>query len=236
MKKHHAFALGAVSLLSGACHLPPQPEPPAPTSTQPETTQPHTYDIHPHATSTTTSTDISSVPNNGVTKLKGTPPNLYIPSTAAPKQTTTLNTSPTSFTVDSPPTTNVASPTTRPRPATTRATVLPEQTDDHLSDEEWLEKERLATGQRALVSWYGSESGSRTANGEAFDGSGLTFAHKTMRFGTMVRFCTAEACVVARCTDRGPFVGGREFDLSRAAFAAIAPLGAGVVEVAWSYA
>lgn len=85
---------------------------------------------------------------------------------------------------------------------------------------------------RAKVSWYGAESGSRTANGESFDGSGMTFAHLSLPFGTMRRFCGPLGCVVARCTDRGPAAWtGKEYDLSRAAFAAIAPLSSGVAVV-----
>lgn len=85
----------------------------------------------------------------------------------------------------------------------------------------------------ASVSWYGDESGSTTANGEAYNPDGLTFAHRSMPFGTLVEFCRGGRCVVARCNDRGPFIAGRTFDLSRAAFAAIAPLGAGAVVVTW---
>jgi rare lipoprotein A len=88
-------------------------------------------------------------------------------------------------------------------------------------------------GPHTIVSWYGSESGSHTANGDVYDPAGLTFAHKTMRFGTRVRFCGPLGCVVATCTDRGPFVAGRSFDLSRGAFARVAPLSAGVAELAW---
>lgn len=84
------------------------------------------------------------------------------------------------------------------------------------------------------ASWYGDESGSHTANGERYDPAGLTFAHRTMPFGTRVRFCRGGACVVARCSDRGPASWtGRDFDLSRAAFAAISPLSAGVATVTW---
>lgn len=85
------------------------------------------------------------------------------------------------------------------------------------------------------ASWYAR--GTRTANGERFDPDGLSFAHRTMAFGSLVRFCHAGRCVVARCTDRGPAEWTqREFDLSRGAFAAIAPLGAGVVDVTWEAA
>lgn len=86
----------------------------------------------------------------------------------------------------------------------------------------------------ARVSWYGSESGSRTANGEAFDGSDYTFAARSRQWGRRIRFCYEGRCVVARQNDYGPAVRtGRLFDLSRASFAAIAPLDAGVVTVTW---
>lgn len=84
----------------------------------------------------------------------------------------------------------------------------------------------------AKASWYAQ--GTRTASGERFDPDGLTFAHRTMAFGTRVQFCRTGRCVVATCTDRGPAAStGREFDLSRGAFSAIAPLSAGVVAVEW---
>lgn len=87
---------------------------------------------------------------------------------------------------------------------------------------------------RALASWYGEElKGSPTATGEPFNPDGLTFAHRSMAFGTAVRFCGPLGCVVARCNDRGPFVGGRMFDLSRAAFSHVQILSAGVAEVTW---
>jgi rare lipoprotein A len=85
----------------------------------------------------------------------------------------------------------------------------------------------------ALASWYGDESGGRTASGAPFNPAGLTFAHRSMAFGTRVRFCHGGRCVVATCTDRGPFAGGRSFDLSRGTFGAIAPLGSGVISVQW---
>lgn len=82
----------------------------------------------------------------------------------------------------------------------------------------------------ARASWYAR--GTRTASGERFDPDGLTYAHLSHPFGTMTRFCHGGRCVVARCNDRGPAAWtGRTYDLSRGAFAAIAPLGAGVVTV-----
>lgn len=67
----------------------------------------------------------------------------------------------------------------------------------------------------AVASWYGEyHFGMKTANGEVFNGECLTFAHKTMEFGTMVEFYYKGKTVIARCNDRGPFVKSREFDLS----------------------
>ncbi len=79
---------------------------------------------------------------------------------------------------------------------------------------------------------YYSE-GQLTASGEAFDPSAMTAAHKTLPFDTMVRVTNpvTSTSVTVRINDRGPFVTGRCIDLSQAAFAVIAPLSAGHVEV-----
>ncbi|MFG1778757.1 septal ring lytic transglycosylase RlpA family protein [Micromonospora sp. NPDC049048] len=75
--------------------------------------------------------------------------------------------------------------------------------------------------------------GQLTANGENFNPSALTAAHKTLPFDTMVRVTNPAngKSVTVRINDRGPFIAGRCLDLSRAAFADIAPLDAGHVEV-----
>lgn len=90
----------------------------------------------------------------------------------------------------------------------------------------------------ALASWYAR--GARAASGERFNPDGMTFAHLTLAFGTMVTFCRADdpgRCVTGRCTDRGPAAWtGKQFDLSRAMFSALAPLSAGVVTVTWEVA
>ncbi|MEH1014837.1 septal ring lytic transglycosylase RlpA family protein [Micromonospora sp. CPCC 206060] len=75
--------------------------------------------------------------------------------------------------------------------------------------------------------------GQLTANGENFDPSAMTAAHKTLPFGTKVRVTnpsTGES-VTVRINDRGPFIDGRCLDLSRAAFAAIASLDLGHLTV-----
>ena len=66
----------------------------------------------------------------------------------------------------------------------------------------------------ARASWY--RHGKVTANGERYNPLGHTVAHRSLPFGTMVRFTNPETgeSVVARVNDRGPFIKGREFDLS----------------------
>ena len=68
--------------------------------------------------------------------------------------------------------------------------------------------------QPMLTSWYGGYfHGRTTANGETYNMYGLTAAHKTLPFNTKLLVCYNE-CALVRINDRGPFVGGRELDLS----------------------
>ena len=77
--------------------------------------------------------------------------------------------------------------------------------------------------------------GRKTANGERFYPDGQTAAHKTLPFGTRLRVTNPRnhRSVVVRINDRGPFVRGRELDLSRGAARAIGFAGVGrmIVEV-----
>lgn len=82
-----------------------------------------------------------------------------------------------------------------------------------------------------VVSYYGAESGKRTANGERFIPSGMTAAHKTLPFGTKLRVCRGERCVSVRVNDRGPFIRGRSLDLAEGAARVIGLPGVGRVEV-----
>jgi rare lipoprotein A len=80
------------------------------------------------------------------------------------------------------------------------------------------------------ASWYGEPQ--RTANGERFNPEAMTAASLTLPFGTIVQVCrSAVACVAVRINDRGPYVRGRDIDLSRAAARKLAMLGVGVAQV-----
>ncbi len=73
------------------------------------------------------------------------------------------------------------------------------------------------------ASWYGSEAGSRTANGERYDPNGLTAAHPTLPFGTKVRVTSLKTgkSAIVRINDRGPFHSQRIVDVSAATAIAI---------------
>lgn len=90
---------------------------------------------------------------------------------------------------------------------------------------------RVRGAECVVASWYGTESGSRTANGEYFDGSGMTAAHKTLPFGTRLRVTYRGRSEVVRINDRGPYIRGRSLDLSRAAAKRLGLIQAGVGRV-----
>ncbi|RIV38959.1 septal ring lytic transglycosylase RlpA family protein [Micromonospora radicis] len=75
--------------------------------------------------------------------------------------------------------------------------------------------------------------GQMTANGETFNPEAMTAAHKTLPFDTKVRVTNPAngKSITVRINDRGPFIDGRCLDLSRAAFAEIASLDLGHIEV-----
>lgn len=76
----------------------------------------------------------------------------------------------------------------------------------------------LSYNERGVASWYGPNfHGKRTANGETFDMSLISAAHKTLPLPSVVRVTNLEngRSLVIRVNDRGPFVRGRIIDLSR---------------------
>ena len=81
------------------------------------------------------------------------------------------------------------------------------------------------------ASYYGSESGSRTASGQRFNQNAMTAAHRSLPFGTKLRVTHRGQSVVVTVNDRGPFIRGRVLDLSKGAARAIGLTGAGVGHV-----
>jgi len=81
------------------------------------------------------------------------------------------------------------------------------------------------------ASWYGLHS--RTASGEMMNPSEMTAAHRSLPFGTkvLVENLTNGRSVVVRINDRGPFVGGRIIDVSKASASVLGMLGSGAARV-----
>jgi rare lipoprotein A len=81
-----------------------------------------------------------------------------------------------------------------------------------------------------LAAFY---SGGRTASGEITGPTGLTAAHRTLPFGTMVLVTNEHngKTVVVRITDRGPYGRGRIIDVSRAAARELDMIGSGTARV-----
>lgn len=71
-----------------------------------------------------------------------------------------------------------------------------------------------------FASWYGSESGNQTANGERFRPEWITAAHTTLPLPSYVEVTSLDTGrrIIVRVNDRGPFAGDmRLIDLSRGA-------------------
>lgn len=80
----------------------------------------------------------------------------------------------------------------------------------------------VSGGQRMIASFYGhgEKLSAFTASGQRFNPHAYTAAHKTLPFGTHLRVCH-HGCVTVVVNDRGPFVRGRQLDLSYGAARAI---------------
>lgn len=88
--------------------------------------------------------------------------------------------------------------------------------------------------QTGEASWYGPGfHGNQTANGERYNQNALTAAHRTLPFNSIVRVISLEnnKYVDVRINDRGPFVGDRIIDLSRAAASRIDMIQSGTANV-----
>ena len=90
------------------------------------------------------------------------------------------------------------------------------------------------TTQVGTASWYGPGfHGHETASGEVFDQHALTAAHRTLPLGTeakVTNLATGQSVQVT-INDRGPYVQGRQLDLSQAAATQIGLTQKGVAKV-----
>ena len=105
-------------------------------------------------------------------------------------------------------------------------------------------EEAVVTADRSLVefvdkgnmkaSWYGPGfHGRLTANGEIYDQMSFTAAHKSLKFGTLLKITNPRnnKSVVIRINDRGPYITGRDLDLSKAAALELGMVRRGVARI-----
>jgi rare lipoprotein A len=119
----------------------------------------------------------------------------------------------------------------KPRKLTTKPQRTPKRLLRKQVTQENRRKARFSSS--GMASYYGSESGSRTATGERFNPYALTAAHRTLPFGTKIRVTNLwnGRSVILRINDRGPFIRGRIIDVSYGAARKLGMIGSGVASV-----
>ena len=93
-------------------------------------------------------------------------------------------------------------------------------------------------GNYVVASWYGKQfNGKLTASGKRFNMYAMTCAHKTLKFGSKLRVTNPDnnKSVIVTVNDRGPFIRGRDLDLSYGAAKKIGIVKKGVARVKMEY-
>jgi rare lipoprotein A len=105
----------------------------------------------------------------------------------------------------------------------------------HAGDTSWRDANASVGGSgrsfSGMASFYGNESGSKTASGARFNQNAMTAAHRSLPFGTKLRVTHGGRSVVVTINDRGPFIRGRVLDLSTGAARAVGLTSRGVGKV-----
>ncbi len=101
-------------------------------------------------------------------------------------------------------------------------------------DRAFVESHRPIYTEEGVASWYGPPYNNRQgANGKIFDQNAMTAAHRTLPMGSLITVTNEKTgqSATMRVTDRGPFVQGRELDLSMASAKATGVYRAGLANV-----
>jgi rare lipoprotein A len=101
-------------------------------------------------------------------------------------------------------------------------------------DADYASTENARALENGISSWYGPNfHGKLTANGEIYDMNGITAAHRTLPFGTilLVENLDNGKTVQVRVNDRGPYAKNRIIDLSKGAAERIEMIGPGTARV-----
>ena len=105
-----------------------------------------------------------------------------------------------------------------------------------VSDEDldFVNTHRPILSEEGLATWYTAPyKGRKAANGQIFNDSALTAAHRTLPMGSLITVTNLKTgqSAAMRITDRGPFVDGRILDLTIASAKATGVYRAGTAEV-----
>ncbi len=107
--------------------------------------------------------------------------------------------------------------------------------DPYKVEGEWYyPKEQYAYSETGIASWYGPGfAGKHTANGEIYDDSELTAAHRTLQMPSLVRVTNLDngKSIIVRVNDRGPYKRGRVMDVSSKAAELLGFKGHGTAKV-----
>lgn len=98
----------------------------------------------------------------------------------------------------------------------------------------YMPRQYHSTGQNylAVCSWYGPGfNGRGTASGQVFNEDDFTCASRTLPFGTVLALTRADRRIIVYVNDRGPYIDGRDLDLSKAAAQALGFGGVATVQV-----
>jgi rare lipoprotein A len=101
-------------------------------------------------------------------------------------------------------------------------------------DLEFVRTHRPILTQQGIATWYTAPyKGRKAANGEVFDDTALTAAHRTLPMGSLITVTNLKTgqSSAMRITDRGPFVDGRIIDLTVASAKATGVYRAGTAQV-----
>jgi len=98
----------------------------------------------------------------------------------------------------------------------------------------YMPREYRSTGETftAVSSWYGPGfNGRGTASGQIFNEDDYTCASRTLPFGTVLALTRGERHIIVYVNDRGPYIAGRDLDLSKAAASALGFGGVAPIQV-----
>ncbi|HEX2739871.1 MAG TPA: septal ring lytic transglycosylase RlpA family protein [Rubrobacter sp.] len=88
----------------------------------------------------------------------------------------------------------------------------------HSTNTGGVPQQEIAPATTMLASYYGREfEGQPMASGQPYDADAYTAAHKSLPFGTQLQVSYGGESVRVTVMDRGPYVAGRDLDLSLAA-------------------